>query len=407
MSHTTSKRTHQRRRENLRARRRSRLRVENLEARRLLAVVAADGFESGNFSGGSEQWDSGSWVASGDATVRSDTSPASGSQHARLRRSTGDLQRAVDVTDLTDVRLQFSTKLVSFEGSDRADVMVSGDGTNWTSLQSFLNDDDDSQYHTYDLAVPDVGDTLHIRFDAGMSGSGDYWYIDDVQVTGTLAANQAPVADAGVDQILSDAGGNGDEFVTLTGAGSDSDGTVASYEWKEGTTILGTTANISPTLAVGTHTLTLTVTDNEGASASDTVVITINEDLAKPVKVFILAGQSNMTGTAEVANLDPSWNVPQDDVWIWLDHNMDGGQWTTVGPGHGLSTHAPRPDEPEGLDPANRLGPELSLSRMLADAYPDHRIALIKHVPEDAMLPLTSTPKTSVRPDRSTTCGAA
>ncbi len=184
----------------------------------VIAVAAADGFESGNFSGGSEQWDSGGWDATGDATVRSDNSPASGSQHVRLRRSTGDLQRTVDVTDLTDVRLQFSTKLVSFERSDRADVMVSGDGTNWTTLQSFFNGDDDGQYHAYDLAVPNVGNTLHLRFDAGMSGSGDYWYIDDVQVTGTLAANQPPVADAGVDQILSDAGGNGDEFVMLFGS---------------------------------------------------------------------------------------------------------------------------------------------------------------------------------------------
>ncbi|MCA9131061.1 MAG: hypothetical protein KDB22_28450, partial [Planctomycetales bacterium] len=187
MSSTPSKSSFQRRREILRAKARRRLRVETLEERRLLAVVAADGFESGNFAGGSEQWDTGSWVASGDATVRSDTSPASGSKHARLRRSTGDLQRTVDVTGLTDVRLQFSAKLISFEGSDRADVKVSGDGTNWTTLQSFVNGDDDGQYHDYDLAVPDQGNTLHVRFDAGMSGSGDYWFLDNVQVTGTQA----------------------------------------------------------------------------------------------------------------------------------------------------------------------------------------------------------------------------
>ncbi|TWU33853.1 LamG-like jellyroll fold domain-containing protein [Novipirellula artificiosorum] len=181
-----------RRRQQLRSKARRGLRVETLEARRLLAVVAADGFETANFSGGSEQWAVGSWDSSGDATIRSDTSPASGSYHARLRRSSGDLQRTVDVTDLSDVRLQFSTKLISFEGSDRADVMVSGDGTNWTTIQSFFDGDDDGQYHDYDLAVPDVGNTLHIRFDAGMSGSGDYWYIDNVQVEGTLA-NTEPV----------------------------------------------------------------------------------------------------------------------------------------------------------------------------------------------------------------------
>ncbi|MCS7466572.1 PKD domain-containing protein [Stieleria sp. ICT_E10.1] len=167
--------------------------------------------------------------------------------------------------------------------------------------------------------------------------------------------NQTPTADVGADQTLNDAGGNGDGFVMLTGSGSDSDGEVVSYEWRQGSTILGTTADITPTLPIGNHELTLTVTDNEGASSTDTVVVTVDEVDIKPVKVFILAGQSNMTGTASADNLDPSWNVPQDDVWIWLDHNMDGGQWTTVTPGHGWGTHAPRPEEAEGLDSRNGL----------------------------------------------------
>ena len=63
----------------------------------------------------------------------------------------------------------------------------------------------------------------------------------------------------------------------LTGSGSDADGEVVSYEWKLGDNVIGTTANITPTLPVGTHTLTFTVTDNEGASTSDTVDMTINE----------------------------------------------------------------------------------------------------------------------------------
>lgn len=107
--------------------------------------------------------------------------------------------------------------------------------------------------------------------------------------------------------------------------------------------------------------------------------VSVDVDSDKPVKVFVLAGQSNLTGTARVDNLDPAWTNQQDDVWIWLDHNMDGGQWTSLGPGHGLSTHKPSPDEPEGFDPINGLGPELSLGSVLADAYPDHRIAFIKH----------------------------
>ncbi len=166
------------------------------------AVVAADLFESGTFAGGLGPWsaDSG-WTVSGDATIRTDTEPHSGTYHARLRRSTGDLQRTVDVASITDVRLQFDAKLISFEGSDRADVKVSGDGASWTTLHSFFNGDDDGQYKTYDLAVPDLGNTLHVRFDAGMSGSADYWFIDNVQVVGTpvpIGPPEITVSDATV-----------------------------------------------------------------------------------------------------------------------------------------------------------------------------------------------------------------
>ncbi len=105
---------------------------------------------------------------------------------------------------------------------------------------------------------------------------------------------------------------------------------------------------------------------------------------AESVKVFLMAGQSNMGGGGRAENLPSEWNVPQDDVWIWLDHNIDGvGDWVTLEPGHGNSSHAPFPDDPEGLTPPSdgqlRVGPELSLGRALADAYPEHRVALVKH----------------------------
>ena len=351
---------------------------EALEERRLLAVIATDGFESANFQGGSGDWTS-NWQTNGSPYVTSSSSPQSGSLHALVQGSE-DISRTVDISGMTDLQLSFGAKLRSFENSDRAQVEFRINGGSWTTLKQFVNGEDDNQYRTYEFAVPGDGDTLDVRFHGQMSSSRwDYWYVDNVQISGVEASNQAPVADAGEDQTLNDAGANGDEFVMLTGSGSDSDGEVVSYEWRQGSTILGTTADITPTLPIGTHELTLTVTDNDGASSTDTVVVTVNEVDIRPVKIFILAGQSNTTGTASAENLDPEWNVPQDDVWIWLDHDMDGGQWTTVEPGHGWGTHAPRPDEPEGLDARNGLGPELSLARTLADAYPDHRIALIKH----------------------------
>lgn len=93
-------------------------------------------------------------------------------------------------------------------------------------------------------------------------------------------ANQAPIADAGADQTVSEA-----VVVTLQGAGVDADGSIASYSWVEtsGTTVSLTdsdteTATFEAPMTVAQLTLTfeLTVTDDQGATATDEVVIIVD-----------------------------------------------------------------------------------------------------------------------------------
>jgi len=102
---------------------------------------------------------------------------------------------------------------------------------------------------------------------------------DSETITITVkSTNQAPTANAGPDQTVADSDGNGSEQVTLDGsASSDSDGTIQSYVWSEGGTQIATGVNPTVTLAVGQHTITLTVTDNGGLTDTDTIVITVNE----------------------------------------------------------------------------------------------------------------------------------
>ncbi|HOI54868.1 MAG TPA: PKD domain-containing protein, partial [Phycisphaerae bacterium] len=87
--------------------------------------------------------------------------------------------------------------------------------------------------------------------------------------------NELPTADAGQDQDVIDADSGGYETVTLDGSGSsDADGEIVSYAW---TWSGGQATGIAPEvqLAVGTHTITLTVTDDGDATAEDTVVVTV------------------------------------------------------------------------------------------------------------------------------------
>ncbi len=90
------------------------------------------------------------------------------------------------------------------------------------------------------------------------------------------AYNQAPVANAGPDRTVVDEEAKGNAAVELSGALSvDPDGEIVAWSWTEGDSELASVASPTLELAVGTHVLTLTVTDDGGATASDQVTIRV------------------------------------------------------------------------------------------------------------------------------------
>ncbi|MGH8551642.1 MAG: PKD domain-containing protein, partial [Methylococcales bacterium] len=95
--------------------------------------------------------------------------------------------------------------------------------------------------------------------------------------SGGGVSNLKPVADAGADQTLKDTDNSGSETVILNGgASSDSDGTIVSYSWNEGTAKLGNGAQLTLPLSVGIHNITLTVTDDDADTGSDSMVVIVN-----------------------------------------------------------------------------------------------------------------------------------
>jgi hypothetical protein len=88
--------------------------------------------------------------------------------------------------------------------------------------------------------------------------------------------NQDPTADAGSDQMVTDTDEDCLEPVTLDGTGSsDVDGTIESYVWTGDDVEIATGASPSVVFGVGSHVVQLTVTDDGGRTASDTVTIDI------------------------------------------------------------------------------------------------------------------------------------
>jgi serine protease AprX len=83
----------------------------------------------------------------------------------------------------------------------------------------------------------------------------------------------APTADAGADQAYPD---DGSGWATAALDGSNSRGAIAGYEWSNAAgAAIGQGMFGSVDLPLGTHELTLTVTDLDGAWSSDTVVVTV------------------------------------------------------------------------------------------------------------------------------------
>lgn len=102
---------------------------------------------------------------------------------------------------------------------------------------------------------------------------------DDVQVTVNAATvNQIPVANAGADLIIT----LPTNSANITGSGSDADGSIASYLWTKvsGPTVtlgVATNATLSVTnLLEGIYTFRLQVTDNNGATDTDDMIVTVN-----------------------------------------------------------------------------------------------------------------------------------
>lgn len=69
---------------------------------------------------------------------------------------------------------------------------------------------------------------------------------------------------------------NGSKRVMLDASGSaDSDGTIVNYSWQENGFEIATGVNPTVSLPIGEHTITLVVTDDDGATSTATVVITV------------------------------------------------------------------------------------------------------------------------------------
>jgi len=184
--------------------------------------------------------------------------------------------------------------------SELSNVSLSGSGTDADSNDSItfqwsqisggttisLTDGDTA---TATFTAPDIPTTEAYVFALTVTDNEGAVAIDTVNIVIT-ALNDLPVADAGVDQSIDE-----QTPVSLTGTGSDTDGTIVSYDWSlvsDSPSVTLTNADTdtvsftTPVVLINTVdvlVLQLLVTDNAGAIHTDYVTVIANPVLVDPV----------------------------------------------------------------------------------------------------------------------------
>ena len=161
----------------------------------------------------------------------------------------------------------------AFPDDPNESVDTDNDGT---GNNADTDDDDDGLPDTWEVANGlDPLDASDADIDTDNDGASNLE--EFAASTDPQDANSKPLAisaHAGADLTL-----NINDSIEISGSGIGTNNSlITGFEWKEGTTILASTAAFTYTPTTdGVHTLTLLVTDGSGATASDSVVVTVND----------------------------------------------------------------------------------------------------------------------------------
>lgn len=231
--------------------------------------------------------------------------------------------------------------------------------TNSTSPTVTVSGMTDGKYFLRLLVTDDKGGSDYDYMNIVVSGSTTTTTTATATTTST-SINIAPVADAGNDRTTIYTA------ITIVGSGSDKDGSVSSYKWTQtgGAACRlkneNTSKLIVSELKDGKYSYRLTVRDDDGATGSDEIIVTVSGSGA----TTSTAGESDVTtpNIAPVANAGPDKRIDGDPEVLKLygsGYDKDGKivsyKWTQFG----------------GADLAlrNANSPTLTISGMEAGRY--------------------------------------
>jgi len=165
-----------------------------------------------------------------------------------------------------------------------------------------------------------------------------------------VSPNHPPTANAGPDQTLEQESHRGTE-VTLDGSQStdpdsipDTNDDIVSFEWYEGETLLGSGETITSTFPLGTHTVTLVVTDSNGETDEDEMIVTV-QDTTPPAVSISIDNESLWPPNHKMVDVGLGFEVSDIcDPYPVVTLEVTSDEPTATAHGAGGSKHAPDAD---------------------------------------------------------------
>lgn len=237
-----------------------------------------------------------------------------------------------------DITLPTTTAKLDGSGSEDTDGSISKYA--WTQISgpdAVISSPSSAKTNVTNLAEGTYVFRLVVTDNRGSTGSD---MITVVVKPAPVPKNIAPVAKAGNDITLT----LPENKTVLNGsASSDEDGTIDSYQWSKlsgPSQFIIANASVKSTnltnLSEGTYTFILTVTDNDGATDDDTVVVKVNAALPVPNVAPDAEAGANKTITLPVDHVTLDGSNSTD-----IDGTIDSYKWSYVsGPGSYTFTNA-------------------------------------------------------------------
>src|ERR671923_1953606 len=229
-------------------------------------------------------------------------------------QASGDVNLSFQSSTIPSSAATFSNTKVSFgNGGSNSKSVTLTIATNGLSIQE----------HTFTVK----GTKSNAASDSATSGS--------THLIVNKPPNQLPTADAGSDFSVNE----GTTGVQLQGSGSDPDGTISSYKWEQVVsgsepTVTLTDENTAtakfdaPSVSTNTElTFKLTVTDNDGATATDSVKVTINNENQPPTAN---AGSDQTVNEGDTVALDGSASTDTDGTIASYSWTQTAGTAVTL-----------------------------------------------------------------------------